>query len=140
MTSPTIPGQPAPTSAGTATGAPTIADAQLILQILAHGTASGADKGYEILHGYPEPPGLQQLRADHPPMSDGHRHVMAFLEQGETIGTFVKQGLLNAALVDDLLWTAGGWRMCERLCREIREAEGEPRLMENFEWLAMRPS
>ena len=119
------------------TGA-TIADAQLIVQILANGSAEGANRGFEILRASSSPLTLAQLRDTHPRLGDEYRQVMAFLEECETIATFVKQGILNEALVQDLFWVAGGWAASAEICRGLRDEAGEPRLYENFEWLASR--
>jgi hypothetical protein len=134
MSTPTIRTESAPSLK---TGA-TIADAQLVVQILATGSAAGADRGFEILRSAPSPLTLEQLREAHQRLGDGYRQVMAFLGQAETIATFVKQGLLNEGLIQDLLWVAGGWAASASVCAGLREESGEPRLFENFEWLARR--
>ncbi len=118
----------------------TVADAQLVVQLIAAGTAAGSDAGAQILFAYDTPPTLAQLREDHPRLSEQYRRVTAFLSQCETIATFVKQGVLNEALVDDLYWIDGMWKAAEKICRDQREEAGEPRLYENFEWLAGRAS
>jgi uncharacterized protein DUF4760 len=118
----------------------TIADAQLIVQILANGTAEGANRGFEILRSSSSPLTLVQLRDAYPRLGDEYRQVMAFLEECETIATFVKQGLLNEALVQDLFWVAGGWNASAGVCKGLRDEAGEPRLYENFEWLASHPA
>jgi hypothetical protein len=63
---------------------------------------------------------------------------MAFLGSSETIGTFVKQGLLDEGLVNDLYWIAGAWKYAEKSCKAMRKETGQPRLFENFERLALR--
>lgn len=134
MSTPTIRTDTAPTIKNRAT----IADAQLVVQILASGTAAGANRGYEILRSAPSPLTLDQLREAHARLGDEYQQVMAFLGQAEMIATFVKQGLLDEALVQDLLWIAGGWSASAGVCQGMREESGEPRLFENFEWLAKR--
>jgi hypothetical protein len=134
MSTPTIRTDTAPTLKIGAT----IADAQLVVQILASGAAAGADRGFEILMSASSPLTLDQLREAHERLGDGYRQVMAFLGQAETIATFVKQGLLNEALIHDLLWVAGGWAASAGVCEGLREEGGEPRLYANFEWLARR--
>lgn len=119
---------------------PTIADAQLAVQIMAAGTAAGADQGFGMLFARSKPPTLAKLRKKHPQSSEEYRQVMAFLAQYETIATFVKQGILNETLVNDLFWAAGAWNVAAQICRDIREEAAEPRLYENFEWLATRAS
>jgi hypothetical protein len=133
MSTPTVRTDAAPTVVTTAT----IADAQLLVQIMAAGTAAGSDRGFELLYSYPSPPTLDQLRADHPRLGEEYRQVMAFMSECETIGTFVKQGILNEPLVQDLFWVAGGWAVCAEICRGLREEAGEPAIYENFEWLAL---
>ena len=54
----------------------------------------------------------------------------------ETLGTFVKQGLIDADLVYDMWWVEGVWARVGPYARRLRESAGEPRLYENFERLA----
>ena len=61
------------------------------------------------------------------------RTVLVF---GETIGTLVKNGLLDRELVQDWLWVAGMWAKVAPAAAKFRESSGEPRLYENFEALA----
>src|SRR4051794_4765947 len=81
---------------------PTTADAQLILQQQMVGAISGANQGYGVLFAFDEAPTLGQLRKRHPVDSVEYGQVMAFLMSCETIATFVRQGLLSEALVQDL--------------------------------------
>jgi hypothetical protein len=134
MSTPTIRADAGPTIVPSAT----IADAQLLVQIMAAGSAAGADRGFQVLSAYPTPPTLSQLREDHARMSEGYREVMAFLGQSETIGTFVKQRVLDEPLVHDLFWVAGAWKVAALVCQGLRDEASEPRLYENFEWLAAR--
>ncbi|MDQ1697942.1 MAG: hypothetical protein QOJ03_3295 [Frankiaceae bacterium] len=117
---------------------PTIADAQLIVQMAAVDATSGANEGFGVLRTFEAPPTLGQLRKKHPIGSDGYRQVMAFMASCEMTSTFVRQGLLNEALVHDLYWISGGWVSIEKLVRGMRKEAHEPRLYENAEWLAHR--
>jgi len=119
---------------------PTMAEAQLIVQIATADAISGADRGYGVLTRFETPPTLGQLRKKHAVDSDEYRYVMRFLSSCEMISTFVKQGLLSAELVNDLYWVGGAWRLCEKICKGMRREAGEPRVMENFEALATRSS
>ena len=65
----------------------------------------------------------------------GDAAVRTVLSFCETIGTFVKQGVLDRALVEDLFWLDGMWRRVAPAAIKQREALGEPRLYENFEKL-----
>lgn len=61
------------------------------------------------------------------------RTVLVFCE---TIGTLVKNGLLDRELVADWLWVGGLWQRVGPAARRAREEMSEPRLYENFEALA----
>jgi hypothetical protein len=62
--------------------------------------------------------------------------VRKTLSWGETVGTLVKQGLLNRDLVHDLWWVKGVWARVGPSALRQREKFGEPRLFENLEALA----
>ena len=55
---------------------------------------------------------------------------------GETIGTLVKNGLLDRQLVYDWLWVEGSWAKVAPAARRAREKAGVPQLYENYEALA----
>jgi hypothetical protein len=117
---------------------PTTADAQLIVQMSMAAAASGANRGWDVLDRFETPPTLAQLRKKCLPGTDDYSSVIRFLEWCEQGATFVKHGLLNEALVLDLYWVRGAWQRCEKLTKGMRRETGEPRLGENFEWLAGR--
>src|SRR3954451_16916233 len=114
---------------------PTMADAQLIVQLQLVGAQTGANQGMHVLRTFDSPPTLAQLRKKHAPETPEFRQVTAFLVCWETISTFVRQGILNEALVTDLYWVAGGWQLCAKLVKSARRETGEPKMYENFEWL-----
>jgi hypothetical protein len=62
--------------------------------------------------------------------------VQAVLTWHETIGTLVKNHLLDRDLVYDWLWVAGSWDRVGPAARKARELAGEPELFANFEELA----
>jgi hypothetical protein len=115
---------------------PTMAEAQLIVQMATNDALSGANQGYDVLRQFETAPTPGQLRKKHAVTSDEYRYVMAFLASCEMTATFVKQGLLSEDLVNDLYWVAGAWQTCEKLCKGLRREAGEPRLYENYEALA----
>lgn len=117
-------------------GGPTIAEAQLVVAMQQVDAASGAMAGWELLQSFETPPTLVQLRKRHPRDTGEYRCICAFLGSCETLATFVKQGLLTASLVHDLYWVAGAWHQAEKVCKGLRKEAGEPRLYENFEFLA----
>jgi len=118
---------------------PSIADAQLILQFAQVNATTGADDGWHLLHtAFETPPTRSQLLRKFPVESAEYRQIQAFLRSCETLATFVRQGILNEALVHDLFSIASAWKTSEKLCKAMRKEYGEPRIMENFEWLANR--
>src|SRR3954449_3929621 len=54
----------------------------------------------------------------------------------ETLGAFVKNGLLSKDFVLDLLWAKGAWDRVGPAALRVREELGEPKLFEHFEELA----
>jgi hypothetical protein len=54
----------------------------------------------------------------------------------ETIGTLVKNDLLDRGLVYDWLWVKGAWDRVGPIATRAREAMGVENLYENFEALA----
>jgi len=62
--------------------------------------------------------------------------VHTMLNFYETVGTLVKNGLLDGDLVRDWLWVKGAWAKVGPAALRAREATGEPKLLENFEALA----
>ena len=120
----------------TVTRTVTQADAQLIVSLMNGPLGLRASDGMSLLITYDGAPTYAQFVADHPVGSKGHQDVTALLAMNETIGTFVKQGLLDRALVHDLFWIEGAWKKSEQLALHFREQAGEPRIYENFEALA----
>lgn len=117
---------------------PTATDAQLILQLMQVSAATGADAGWQVLNTFETAPTRTQLERRYPRDSEEYRQITAFLAQNETMATFVRQGILSEALVNDVFWVKGAWAKVEKICKAARKETGEPRIMENFEWLASR--
>lgn len=120
------------------TPAPTIADAQLILQQAAVDAATGARHGLALLLQFDSPPTLAQFERRHPPGSPDSEDVRTFLMSLETTAAFVRHGVLNEALVLDLFWMAGHWSRAEKIVKGWRKRLGSPGLYEHLEWLAAR--
>jgi hypothetical protein len=64
------------------------------------------------------------------------KHVQAILMFNETIGTLVKNDLLDRELVYDWLWVSGTWDRVGPAALRAREKAGVAALYENFEALA----
>ena len=62
--------------------------------------------------------------------------VQAMLFFNETIGTLVKNDLLDRDLVYDWLWVTGSWERVGPAARRAREKAGVPELFANYEALA----
>jgi hypothetical protein len=102
-------------------------DANLVVQILNWSTQLGLlDAVNTIMADEFEP---DVARSDDPA-------VRAVLMFGETVGTFVKQAVLDEGLVRDMWWIEGLWRRVAAAALADRERLGEVRLYENFEALA----
>jgi hypothetical protein len=102
-------------------------DATLIVQLVRWGTEMGLDAALAII--FAEDYDGAASAADDPAI----RTTLSF---GETVGTLVKQNLLNRELVLDLWWVDGLWSRVGPAAKRQRERLGEPRLYENFEALA----
>jgi hypothetical protein len=63
-------------------------------------------------------------------------HVQTILVFHETVGTLVKNELLDRALVLDWLWVSGAWDRVGKAALDARAAAGVAELWENFEALA----
>ena len=116
---------------------PTQTDAQLLLQLAQLGATETIDRGQTVLRSRRGDGGLtyEQYRAlgDDSAEAAG---VRAVLKWHETVGTLVKQGLLNRQLVNDWIWAAGTWALVKDVALGMRAETGEPSLWENFEALA----
>jgi hypothetical protein len=62
--------------------------------------------------------------------------IQPLLVYYETIGTLVKNGLLDRDLVLDWLWVSGAWERIGPAALRAREKAGAPELWENAEALA----
>jgi hypothetical protein len=102
-------------------------DAQLLVQLAQWGATMGLEESTSQLfeEGYDPRTATSQ-----------DRNVRTVLMFGETVGTLVKNDLLDRALVLDWLWVSGLWERVAPAVQRDRERFGEPRLGENFEALA----
>jgi hypothetical protein len=62
--------------------------------------------------------------------------IQPMLMFNETIGTLVKNRLLDRDLVYDWLWVAGSWERVGPAAKRAREKVGVAQLFENYETLA----
>ena len=118
------------------TSSATAADAQLIVAINNGPMSLRIFDGHDLLIAHGEPLTWKQFEKEHKTGSPGRLAVQAVLYYYETIGTFVKQGLLDRDLVYDLLWVKGIWKLCEPVALEYRRRSGEAEMYANFERLA----
>jgi hypothetical protein len=122
----------------TVTTSPSQADAQLVVSLSQLGQAMNVDRGQAVLWKHRKDGGLtfEQFEATYPIGSEGSMDIINVMKWYETIGTLVKQGLLDRGLVLDWLWVAGSWEMCQAIALGHR-AETGPEMWENFEALAV---
>jgi hypothetical protein len=101
-------------------------DAALMVQLMSLGAQTGLpDAMTHVMQPGFDP---DQVHASDKP-------VQTILNFGETVATFVKQGVLDKDLVQDLLWLEGMWAKVGPAAKKAREEAGEKRLYENFEAL-----
>lgn len=117
---------------------PTKEDAQLLIQLNIMGAMTGAFRGFDLLEAFEKPPTLAQALKRHPRGSEGQGQISAFLALCETVATFVRQGVLNEALVNDLYAVDYAWMLVEKIAKAQRKQAGDARMYENAEWLAKR--
>jgi hypothetical protein len=103
-------------------------DAALMVQLMRWGSEMGLDDSLRVIFG----PGFDPATAS---MEDPA--VAKVLTFGETVGAFVKHGLLDKDLLVDIFWIDGIWSKVGQHALKAREHEGEPRLYENFEALVL---
>jgi hypothetical protein len=113
-------------------------DAQLMVQLAQLGQAMNIDRGSALLWKHRETGGLtfEQFEATYPTDSAEAINITNVLKWYETVGTLVKQRLLDRGIVYDWLWVSGMWDMCRGIAVGQREQVGEPAIWENFEALA----
>jgi hypothetical protein len=105
----------------------TYEDANLIVQLLRWGTDLRLPEAVSAVMA--DSYDVDSATSDDPAV----RSLLLF---GETIGTLVKQDVLDRGLVFDLWWVEGIWNKVGPPALRFRERVGEPRLYENFEALA----
>ena len=102
-------------------------DATLLVQIMQWAAISGLDEALGKIFSDDFDP--ETAKANDPA-------VRKVLNLGETVGTFVKQGLLDRDLVHDLWAMQLTWKRVGPAALKARERIGEPRMFENVEALA----
>jgi hypothetical protein len=128
----------ATTSDISVTTRPTQADAQLLLQLATLATQMDLDRGNALLWKHRQDGGLtyEAFKEQYPLGTAESNAVYNVLKWHETIGTLVKQGLLDRGLVRDWIWVPGAWDMCRDIAIGQRAEVGEEAMWENFEALA----
>lgn len=80
----------------------------------------------------------EEIRKTYPSTSEGDRHLNRIAAFWESAGALVKNDLLNEQLFFDRFLVKPYWDALKQAVFLEREETNEPRLSENFEWLAMR--
>jgi hypothetical protein len=106
-------------------------DATMILELAKWGTMLGLSEASRKVYadGF-DPDAAHQLDPE----------VQTLLAFYETIGTFVKNELLDRELVYDWTWVVGAWERVGPAAVRAREQTGVPELYANFEALAQGQS
>ena len=102
-------------------------DAMLMVELAKWGSMIGlAEASRKIFADDFDPDGVEA--------SDPSIQPMLFFN--ETVGTLVKNGLLDRDLVYDWQWVAGSWARVAPAAKRAREKAGVAALYENYEALA----
>jgi hypothetical protein len=101
-------------------------DALLVVELGKWGTMLGLYEGPGIFGDEFDPETAEAS-------DDVVRKILIF---HETLGTLVKNGLLNRELVLDWLYVPGIWERVKPAALKARESSGVPQMFENFEALA----
>jgi hypothetical protein len=80
----------------------------------------------------------EEIKKTYPPTSEGQRHLDRIAGFWESAGALVKNGLLNEQLFFDRFLVKPYWDGLKEAVFADRKETNEPRLSENFEWLAIR--
>ncbi len=108
-------------------GRPSHSDAVLLVELAKWGSMIRVDEASRTIFADDfDPDGVEANDPSIQPMLFFH----------ETIGTLVKNGLLNRELVYDWLWVAGSWERVGPAAKRAREKAGIAQLYENYEALA----
>jgi hypothetical protein len=102
-------------------------DAMLMIELAKWGSMAGLDEAARDVMS--DDFNMEEADAEDPSV----RKVLMF---GETIGTLVKNGLLDRQLVYDWLWVEGSWAKVGPAAKRSREKHGVSQLYENYEALA----
>jgi hypothetical protein len=102
-------------------------DAMLLVELAKWGSMSGIDDAAAAIWADDFDPESADAQ------DDAVRKVLMF---NETVGTLVKNDLLDRDLVYDWLWVEGAWNRVGPAAKRAREKAGVAQLYENFEALA----
>jgi hypothetical protein len=102
-------------------------DAELLVQLAQWGAMINVGEAFGAVFG-------EEFAPEAADANDAN--VRTILVYGETIGTLVKNEVLDRGLVLDWLWIEGLWDRVGPAARRARERYGSDALYENFEALA----
>jgi hypothetical protein len=117
---------------------PTHEDAQLLLQLARLNAESGCPEAGNFIWSDAFVSDYDEFKRKFPTGSKEHGYIRTLAAFYETVGTLVKNELLNEDLVLDWLAVHLVWSRLEGLLIGMRDEAGEPRLWENFQALAAR--
>lgn len=117
---------------------PTIDDAKLMVDLLQWWAMIDLNSANNWMWSEAFVPEYEAFLTKYPVGSEGYGQLMKILGAMESLGTLVKNDLLNADLVHDWLATYLVWNRVGGIALGLRESIGQPRLYENFEWLAKK--
>lgn len=113
---------------------PTGEDADLVLRLLELYVSEPIAGARSFVRTIPSGRTFAELREEYPPGSIGHRHIDTVMTFWETVGSLLKNGLLNEELAFDSFLDAPPWPQMETAIRSLREERDNPYEGENIEY------
>jgi hypothetical protein len=117
---------------------PTHEDGQLLVQLARLNAQSGCSEASNFIWSDAFVSDYDEFKRKFPKGSREFGYIGTLAGFYETVGTLVKNELLNEDLVHDWLAVHMVWQRLEGVLIGMRDEAGEPRLWENFQALALR--
>ena len=117
---------------------PTHEDAKIMLRLAEINALMNVPEAAAFIWGDDFAPEIKDFRAKFPAGSRETALVHRFLGWHETVGTLYRNGLINEDLLFDWLAVDLAWNRVKSFALAVRQESGEPRMFENFEYMARR--
>jgi hypothetical protein len=119
---------------------PTHEDADVLLRLAQLAVLQNMQEAGDFVWRNDFPTDFAQFREKFPKgeRSQGEGLLVRYLKWFETAGTLCRNGLFSADLLFDWLALTVAWDRVKGIALGLREEMGDPRMWENFEYMAER--